>query len=170
MDQRKPSASSTPEVADSSLEIESLRLEFFDLIRRVHQYRPMSSVAVEGVTPTEAGALHVIFLMGEQSESARVRPGCVAQQMHVTPSAMSQVLKTLCEKGLVDRGRDGEDCRAVAVRLTEPGRVLAERVDAEFSRRARELVEYVGVDRMRAMIETMNLIAEFHRERREGSR
>lgn len=155
--------------ARPSAEMESLRLEFFDLIRRVHQYRPMSSISVEGATPTEARALHVIFLMETQTGVARVRPGCVAQQMHVTPSAMSQVLRTLSAKGLVERGRDGDDYRAVAVRLTESGRALAEKVDSEFSRRACELVEYVGVERMRAMVETMNLITEFQLERQEGT-
>lgn len=165
-----PSAPSSSRAARDGAEIDSLRLEFFDLIRRVHQYRPMSSVDIEGVTPTEARALHVIYLMEAQTGAAHVRPGCAAQQMHVTPSAMSQVLRTLNEKGLVDRGRDGEDYRAVAVCLTSEGRELAVKVDAEFSRRARELVEYVGVERMRSMIETMNLIAEFQRKKQEGLR
>ncbi len=85
-----------------------------------------------GVTPTEARALHVIFLMGEQSESARVRPGawrsrCTSPFRHVA--------------GLEDAVREGL-CRPRSRRRGLPrgrraldgaGRVLAERVDAEFS-------------------------------------
>ena len=86
--------------------LEEMKGDFVDLMRRLHQARATSRTVPEGVTPAEARAVHVVWLMSRQGEAAR--PGSVAAHMHTTPSALSQILKSLEEKGLLVRHRTRE--------------------------------------------------------------
>ena len=107
--------------------LEEMKGDFVDLMRRLHQARATSRTVPEGVTPAEARAVHVVWLMSRQGEAAR--PGSVAARMHTTPSALSQILKSLEEKGLLVRHRTRDDFRAVALELTDAGSAVAQETE-----------------------------------------
>lgn len=155
-----------PEV--SLEQLESLKMEFFEMMRRLHQVRPVPFGTFQGVTPTEARALLMIGVAVREQGQDTVRPGCVAAHMHVTPSALSQVLKALEGKGLVRRGRGGDDFRAVALTLTPEGSRLAAQIEQRWTEQALALVSYVGADEFRAMIAAANRVADYFEKVKSG--
>lgn len=149
----------------SSDSVEELKRDLFDVMHRLHQSRPMPLMTFEGVTRTEARAVHMIYSEGKYHNEGCVRPGCVAEHLHTTPSALSQVLKTLEDKGLVERVRakgGTGDSRAVSLVLTPAGLILARDVDARFMDQTRALVAYVGEKNFRAAMHAAELVIEFY--------
>ena len=122
-----PPAAGLGEADSLASSLEEMKGDFVDLMRRLHQARATSRTVPEGVTPAEARAVHVVWLMSRQGEAAR--PGSVAAHMHTTPSALSQILKSLEEKGLLVRHRTRDDFRAVALELTDAGSAVAQETE-----------------------------------------
>ena len=98
--------------------IEELKQRLFAATRRVRKSRSHPPLP-EGITPAEGFALMSISQL--MSDGKRVRSGDIAKRGHNTPSATSQALRSLEEKGFITRHRDEGDSRGVTVRLTELG-------------------------------------------------
>ncbi|WP_172136774.1 MarR family winged helix-turn-helix transcriptional regulator [Adlercreutzia sp. ZJ473] len=162
-------ASATVGNPESAQVFDALRDEFFDLARLIRKNRLMPIMSVDGVTPTEARAVRMVMAAKRRSSEKPVRPSCVAALLHVTPSAFSQVLKSLEGKGLVERERGGDDFRAVDINLTPAGLRLAREVDAVATSQARALIDYVGEENFRALLRTMRLIVEFQAQLHDGA-
>jgi len=65
--------------------------------------------------------LRVILLLANRSpRSMKLKE--LAQELHVTPGAVSQTVDGLCRQGFVERKENPDDRRAVAIRLAAPGR------------------------------------------------
>lgn len=146
----------------------ALKMEFFEVMRRLHQVKPSPFELFEEVTPTEAHVLFMIRSALRCDDTESVRPGALAERMIVTPSALSQVLKALEGKGLIERRRGEEDSRAVSLVLTREGRDLADKIDACWSEQAHDIVEYVGIEDFRAMIGTALRVCEYLEKARAG--
>ena len=107
-----------------------LRRRLFDAAARMRKQR-QEPPAPKGITPAEMYAIMAVSRL--EGEGRKVRPGDIAKCGQATPSAVSQTLKSLEEKGLITRQRDKGDSRAVTVHLTKEGRA--------FNARGRELHE-----------------------------
>ena len=142
--------------------LEEMKGDFVDLMRRLHQARATSRTVPEGVTPAEARAVHVVWLMSRQGEAAR--PGSVAAHMHTTPSALSQILKSLEEKGLLVRHRTRDDFRAVALELTDAGSAVAQETERLHVEHAKAVIAYVGEEDFAHLLRTVDRILEFHEQ------
>lgn len=135
-----------------------LRRRLFDAAARMRKQRK-EPPAPEGVTPAEMYAIMAVSRL--EGEGRKVRPGDIAKCGQATPSAVSQTLKSLEEKGLITRQRDKGDSRAVTVRLTKDGRA--------FSARGRELHEqlidgvltYLGSEDAEHFVRIMERLADF---------
>lgn len=135
-----------------------LRRRLFDAAARMRKQRK-EPPAPEGVTPAEMYAIMAVSRL--EGEGRKVRPGDIAKCGQATPSAVSQILKSLDEKGLITRQRDKGDSRAVAVHLTKDG--------CAFSARARELHEqiidevltYLGSEDAEHFVRIMERLADF---------
>lgn len=135
-----------------------LRRRLFDAAARMRKQRK-EPPAPEGVTPAEMYAIMAVSRL--EGEGRSVRSGDIAKCGHATPSAVSQTLKSLEEKGLITRQRDKGDSRAVTVHLTEGGRA--------FSARGRELHEqmidgvltYLGPKDAEHLVRIVERLADF---------
>ena len=109
--------------------------------------------------PAEMYAIMAVSRL--EGEGRKVRPGDIAKCGQATPSAVSQTLKSLEEKGLITRQRDKGDSRAVTVHLTKEGRA--------FSARGRELHEqmidgvltYLGPEDAEHLVRIVERLADF---------
>lgn len=68
-----------------------------------------------GVSPHQVRALRVI---GE----APIRPGALAERLHIAPRSVTDVVDALDQGGLIDRTPDPGDRRAVVLGVTPEGR------------------------------------------------
>jgi DNA-binding MarR family transcriptional regulator len=76
-----------------------------------------------GMTSPERGRL--LWVISDKP----VRAGLVAQQLKLSPGAVTEVVESLVREGLVRRDTDPEDRRAVVLALTAEGRRVAERYE-----------------------------------------
>jgi DNA-binding MarR family transcriptional regulator len=80
-----------------------------------------ASARAEGLTPTQGQIL--VLLRGRGRKGLRL--ASVAGELNITPATASDAVSTLQRKGLVERHRDPDDGRAIAVQLTPEGRRVA---------------------------------------------
>lgn len=139
--------------------IQELRQELFSAVVRMRRANTHPPVPV-GVTPAEGQAMIAIARLEQQGAS--VRSGEVAKCSHSTPSAMSQVLKSLEEKGFITRQRSAGDCRGVTVHLTERGWKLETRHRRMHDRRLDEALAYLGQDDAREFVRIVKRLSEFN--------
>lgn len=142
--------------------LEDMRHELFDLARRMRHGASTAPVP-PGVTAAEAHAIMGVCMMQRRGED--VRPGHLARCAHTTPSALSQTLKSLEDKGLIARRRADGDSRGVSVALTESGQRVADETRRLREARMDEVVAYVGEDDMREMLRIMRRAVEFSERR-----
>ncbi|MDO5334907.1 MAG: MarR family winged helix-turn-helix transcriptional regulator [Coriobacteriia bacterium] len=140
-----------------------LREAYEDLLGAVNKMRTIghaSRYLVEGVTPVEMRAL-VVILFSRRDED-EVRPSLVAHRLGTTKSALSQILRSLEEKGFIERRRSEKDSRAVVLELTSKGESslmkLRESCDSEMM----ALVSHIGLDDLRHLKLTVDKIVEFY--------
>ena len=76
-----------------------------------------------GMTSPERGRL--LWVIGDKP----VRTGLVAQQLKLSPGAVTELVEGLVGEGLVRRDTDPEDRRAVVLALTAEGRRIRERYE-----------------------------------------
>ncbi|KAB7745537.1 MarR family transcriptional regulator [Nostocoides sp. F2B08] len=81
-------------------------------------------IAHTGLAPHQARALRVIAAEGS------IRPGALAERLHVAPRSVTEVVDALVERELVSREPDPSDRRAMTLTLTEAGHELVGEIGA----------------------------------------
>jgi DNA-binding MarR family transcriptional regulator len=101
-----------------------------------------------GITSQQAGLLiHVVT--GVSS------PRRLAELLGTDSAGTTRLLDRLEAKGLVERGRDTADRRAISVALTKAGRALVPKLPPVFEDVATDLLASLDPDRVSGDVETM---------------
>jgi DNA-binding MarR family transcriptional regulator len=117
--------------------IERLFTGMVTLARRIHATGQRWTQGASDLTTAEAAVMRIVGREGS------CRPGAVAGQLGVGPSAVSRLLTGLGERGLVERHPDPADGRAELVGLTDLGRTtMAERRAAYLERLRRRFADW----------------------------
>lgn len=135
-----------------------LRRRLFDAGARMRKQR-QEPAAPKGVTPAEMYAIMAVSRL--EGEGRSVRSGDIAKCGHATPSAVSQTLKSLEEKGLITRQRDKGDSRAVTVRLTEEGRAFSARGRELHEQMIDKVLTYLGPEDAEHLVRIVERLADF---------
>lgn len=133
--------------------------EFIYLMRRMMRQRPYPPEVVRELPIAEARVLLIVFAADRTGET--VRPSDIARKTHRTPSAASQILKSLEERGYIERRRAAGDSRSVIVALTESGAQLSRSMERTRDEFFSQMIAAVGVDNMRQYLDTLEKICEF---------
>ena len=135
-----------------------LRRRLFDAAARMRKQR-LEPPAPKGVTPAEMSAIMAVSRL--EGEGRKVRSGDIAECGHATPSAVSQTLKSLEEKGLITRQRDKGDSRAVTVHLTEDGRAFSARGRELHEQMIDKVLTYLGPEDAEHLVRIVERLADF---------
>ncbi|WP_294380440.1 MarR family winged helix-turn-helix transcriptional regulator [uncultured Senegalimassilia sp.] len=135
-----------------------LRRRLFNAAARMRKQR-QEPAAPKGVTPAEMYAIMAVSRL--EGEGRSVRSGDIAKCGHATPSAVSQTLKSLEEKGLITRQRDKGDSRAVTVRLTEEGRAFSARGRELHEQMIDKVLTYLGPEDAEHLVRIVERLADF---------
>ncbi len=157
------------ETVNTDEDLERLKFEFFNIMQKLQKVKPHTVDPCDEVTQSEANALHAIGLYEQKCGVCSARPGLIATHMNITPSALSQVLRSLEEKNLVSRSRENRDCRAVVLSLTPEGQHVFNNINARWEPRMLALIQFVGIDNLLSMTETINSIIDYDEELHEGN-
>lgn len=135
-----------------------LRRRLFDVAARMRKQR-QEPPAPKGITPAEMYAIMAVSRL--EGEGRKVRPGDIAKCGQATPSAVSQTLKSLEEKGLITRQRDKGDSRAVTVHLTKEGRAFSARGRELHERMIDGVLTYLGPEDAEHLVRIVERLADF---------
>lgn len=144
---------------EATQDIGELKEEFVRLMRMIHREQFHPTWTPGNLSKPEMHALMCVWIAHRHNKEAR--PSSLAKYSHVSPSAVSQTLKTLEVKGLVARVRSVNDSRSVVIELTEEGRVLIEEVQSIRSSYFDEMFEAIGVDDMQTLMRIMRRVLDF---------
>lgn len=154
-ERRLMSANSQEAIQDTG----ELKEEFVRLMRMIHREQFHPAWSPGNLSKPEMHTLMCVWIAYRHNKEAR--PSSLAKYSHVSPSAVSQTLKTLEEKGLVARVRSANDSRSVVIELTEEGRALIEEVQSIRSSYFDEMFEAIGVDDMQTLMRIMRRVLDF---------
>ena len=154
-ERRLMSANSQEAIQDTG----ELKEEFVRLMRMIHREQFHPAWSPGNLFKPEMHTLMCVWIAYRHNKEAR--PSSLAKYSHVSPSAVSQTLKTLEEKGLVARVRSANDSRSVVIELTEEGRALIEEVQSIRSSYFDEMFEAIGVDDMQTLMRIMRRVLDF---------
>lgn len=90
-----------------------------------------------------------------------VTAGTLTEQLHVVPGRMTDILKSLENKGFILRCRDEEDKRRVNVCITEDGRIEAEEKRNYISDEYQELFQILGEKDTRELIRLLKIVLSY---------
>jgi DNA-binding MarR family transcriptional regulator len=115
------------------------------------------------LTYQQYNVLRLIDTMGPQPQAE------VARRLLVTAPVVTRLASTLADAGLVERGADPKDKRAVVLELTPTGRRRARAMRRDLLEAARELLEPIPAERrasVAAALEELQVLLPTHSARR----
>jgi DNA-binding MarR family transcriptional regulator len=136
-----------------------------NLFHRMHSpnFRPPTA---PGLTDSETFVLlHIGMAAGG---GADIRPSQLARHARMTPSALSQTLKRLEEKGCIVRTRAEGDSRSVSIDVTEKGSELIEQARRLRNDAYSALLDYLGPRDVAELTRVLGRIADFAEQMRKA--
>jgi DNA-binding MarR family transcriptional regulator len=113
----------------------------------------MITTAGSGVPFAEIAMLmHIFHLSSKDSEGCGVRVMKIKDQTHISLPAVSQQLRALEQKGLVERNTTANDRRITLVSLTPAGCEAIKRINEHTDQILGELVLKVGEDNIQQYV------------------
>lgn len=137
-------------------------LEAFFQFRRLR----LSQSLIEGLSLSE---VRVLFHLRKAAEAQRAgtKVSELSGMMQVTPPTVTQLISDLEARGYVERAMDRDDRRAVRVSLTEKGEVAMAKAHEAIADSFRGLVEYLGEEESRQMVDLLRKTFTYLNEARE---
>lgn len=123
----------------------------FMAVARDIRRRQMAALEPFGLSPSHSRAMRVLARAGEP-----VRPGYLAERLHIVPRSATDVIDALEQAGYVARRSDPADRRAVLVELTDAGRSLADELAAVRHRTSSDLFDVLDPaerDQLRSLLD-----------------
>jgi len=119
--------------------------------------------AVAGCKPSE---IRVLFCVkeGTSADLPEMKVSEISKQMGVTSPTITQLLKSLEAHGLVERNVDPIDRRAVGIKLTLKGRMVAQQAKEAFLASIKGLVEYLGEEESHQLAELLFKVFRYFSE------
>lgn len=92
---------------------------------RVYQFRDRDKICCYDISVTQCYALEVL------AETGPMRSQALADQLRLDKSTVTRVVDALERKGYVERRKDADDSRALALGITAGGRALYQKINGE---------------------------------------
>ena len=136
-----------------------LSMEF---LATAHRFK---KIHMDGIFPEiskgEFWVLKMIQKVTLKSESeCGVYVSTIAEHLKVTPSAISRTLKGLEEKELIERKVNKNDRRNTYVTLTEKGKKVTKKVEAEMNEFTKNVISGMGEEDSKTLIRLFNKLVD----------
>ena len=119
---------------------------------------------VSGCKPSE---IRVLFCVkeGTNPDQPEIKVSEISKQLGVTSPTITQLLKSLEAHGLIERNIDAQDRRAVGIKLTAEGAMVAQQAADAFLASMKGLVEYLGEEQSDQLAELLSKVFRYFSER-----
>ena len=137
----------------------ALTHELFQLMKRFP--RPNLALrARKDMTRSEYELLGMLVIRLEGNQKA-LSIGEISNFLQITPAGVTHLINPLEEKGLIERLKNPSDRRVVLVGITEKGISIAEDLMAEIQEKLVGLIEFLGEEDSRKLIDLMNKVIDY---------
>lgn len=137
----------------------ALTHELFQLMKRFP--RPNLALrARKDMTRSEYELLGMLVMRLEGNQKA-LSIGEISNFLQITPAGVTHLINPLEEKGLIERLKNPSDRRVVLVGITEKGISIAEDLMAEIQEKLVGLIEFLGEEDSRKLIDLMNKVIDY---------
>lgn len=124
-----------------------------ELVKK-YQFRDRNETVAYGISVSQTYALRALHRAGPLVMKA------LAENLHLSVSALTRAVDQLVEKKLVRRARSEEDRRLCVVELTARGSALWRRLEDELMEIDEEILSPLSEGERQAMIDVLRLLAE----------
>ncbi|PKL26115.1 MAG: hypothetical protein CVV47_03005 [Spirochaetae bacterium HGW-Spirochaetae-3] len=111
------------------------------------------------------GEFQVIHRLSHEEPGLGLRVGDLAAWLGVKPPTVTKLVDALESRELVERYADGDDRRAIRVRLSAAGRDMAESFHERALEESERLIAYLGAEDGERLAELLTRTAAFFAER-----
>lgn len=88
----------------------------------------------------------------------------VQEGLHITKSAISQVMNSLEKKGFVERRIDVEDRRKIVATLTQAGKDILEETKISANSNLNKIISHLGDENAKQLITLLNQVSDISEE------
>jgi MarR family transcriptional regulator, 2-MHQ and catechol-resistance regulon repressor len=147
--------------ADLRRDAEALHSALTQLVR-LYQFRDRDKICCHDVSITQCNALEVLV------ERGPLRSQALAAALMLDKSTTTRVVDALVRKGYVERRADPADARALALSVTQEGRLLHARISGELIEQQVEILRDLEPDIRSGAAEVVRRLARAAQERFKG--
>jgi len=120
--------------------------------------------ARKDMTRSEYELLGMLVMRLEGDQKA-ISIGEISNVLQITPAGVTHFINPLEEKGLIERLKDPSDRRVVLIGITEKGSGVAEDLMADVQETLIGLIDFLGEEDSRKLIDLMNKVIEYSSSR-----
>lgn len=92
----------------------------------------------------------------------------VQDGLHITKSAISQMMNSLEKKGFIERKIDTEDRRKIVVTLTQAGKDILKETKESANYNLNEIISNLGDENTKQFIDLLNQVSDISEELKKG--
>jgi DNA-binding MarR family transcriptional regulator len=124
--------------------------------------------SIAGCTPSE---IRVLFCVrgDPHLRISHMTVSEISKHLHVTPPSITQLLKGLETRGLIERHVDPSDRRVIMVTLTEQGEQVTNQARGAFSATMRGLIDYLGEEQSNQLADLLFRVFHYFAEKNADS-
>lgn len=124
---------------------------------------------IAGCKPSE---IRLLFGVrgGIKPGASEIKVSEISKMLHVTSPTVTQLLKGLEVKGLIERRIDSFDRRVVGVRLTEKGEEVTRQAMQSVAHTLQGLIEYLGEEESNQLVTLLTRVFRYFSEQEENVR
>jgi DNA-binding MarR family transcriptional regulator len=109
----------------------------------------------------------MVLLCIKKSNKSEMKVSEISKRLHVKAPTVTQLVNELEEKGLVERITRTSDRRAVWIKVTDAGEKVIEKAEKEIHETYTGLIDFLGEDESKTLIELMNKVYSYFLEKME---
>jgi DNA-binding MarR family transcriptional regulator len=140
------------------------------LFRALTQFKRLGwhQQSIAGCTPSE---IRVLFcIRGDPHlRMSHMTVSEISKHLHVTPPSITQLLKSLEARGLIERHMDASDRRVIVVTLTEQGERVTDQARGAFSATMKGLIDYLGDEQSNQLADLLFKVFHYFAEKNAGN-
>ncbi len=145
------------------MEGSGLHFEFMKVMHRIK--RGGGTIAIGNLSRMEFFTLEVLHNTAKKKDHAGgVSASELAAMLHMSGPAVSRMLRSLEEGGLIERSIDLEDRRNIVIRLTEKGEVTRDKTHEQMREMMDRAIEKMGTENMRTLLDLFARLADIMEE------
>lgn len=120
----------------------------------MRQFRPM--LEAHGVNEQQWRVLRVL------AEADDLDASEVAARANILAPSLTRMIRSMTDRGLIERDRDATDARRVLLRIAPAGMAVIRAASPESRRIYREIEAAFGPDRMEQLVTLLNALSALH--------